>query len=201
MVFIREGGGQARLWKVLENRGELSNDGVLRSFDLAESSLMGDLAGRLVIGWSSPRTWKISGSTVAGYPVESLADAEPIPFPGFDSLILSFPVLQAVMREPGYASWRTALGSVMGVYLITDARSGRRYIGKADGEENVRQRWDSYAATGRGGNKELKSLDPEAFRFSLLRVFAPSTPRSVIDAAESHFKRALDTRRHGLNGN
>lgn len=201
MVFIREDGGQARLWKVVENRGEISNDGVLRTFGLTESALMKDMAGRLVVRWRSPRTWRLNGTTVAGYPVESIADAEPIPFPGFDRLILDYPALQAVMREPRYASWRTALGSVMGVYLITDTRSGRHYVGKAGGAENIRQRWDAYATTGHGGNKELRPLDPEAFQFSLLRVFDPSTPVSVIDMSESHFKRALDTRRHGLNAN
>ena len=201
MVFVREDGSQARLWKVVENRGEISNDGVVRCFDLTESALMSDLANRLVIGWRSPRAWRLNGTTVAGYLVESIADAEPIPFPGFSSLILSYPVLQAVMREPRYASWRTALGSVQGIYLITDTRTGRHYVGKADGAENIRQRWNSYATTGHGGNIELKPLAPEAFRFSLLRVFDPSTPSSVIDLAESHFKKALDTRKHGLNAN
>lgn len=109
--------------------------------------------------------------------------------------------LQAVMREHRYASWRTALSSVVGVYLITDIRDGRQYVGKADGEENVRQRWRAYAADGHGGNVELKHIDPTSFRFSLLRVFDPATPTREIDKAESHFKNALDTRRHGLNRN
>lgn len=50
-VFIRESGDQARLWSVLENRGEVSNDGVLRTFDLVETEHLADLRGRLVIGW------------------------------------------------------------------------------------------------------------------------------------------------------
>ena len=57
VVFIREGGDRARLWSVLENRGELANDGVMRRFDLVPSPLLRDLANRLVIGWRSPRTW------------------------------------------------------------------------------------------------------------------------------------------------
>lgn len=105
------------------------------------------------------------------------------------------------MREHRYASWRTALSSVIGIYLITDTRDGRQYVGKADGLESIRQRWSSYATNGHGGNVELRGLDPASFRFSLLRVFDPSTPTPVIDAAESHFKIALDTRRHGLNRN
>ncbi|WP_328990283.1 GIY-YIG nuclease family protein [Kribbella sp. NBC_01245] len=201
IVFIREGGDRARLWSVLENRGETSNDGTLRTFDVVTSEQMADLRNRLVIGWRSPRTWRINAATAAGYPVMEIADAEPVPFPGFDRLVLDHVKLQAVMREHRYASWRTALASVIGVYLITDTRDGRQYVGKADGAESIRQRWSAYATNGHGGNTELRNLDPTSFRFSLLRVFDPATPTRQIDAAESHFKFALDTRSHGLNRN
>lgn len=201
VVFIREGGDQARLWGVVENRGEVANDGVRRVFDMVVSEHMADLRGRLVIGWRSPRTWWMRATTAASYPVMGIADAEPVPFPGFDRLVLDYPQLQAVMREHRYASWRTALASVVGIYLITDTRDGRHYVGKADGEENIRQRWGVYATNGHGGNIELRGLDPSSFRYSLLRVFDPSTPTSAIDASESHFKVALDSRRHGLNRN
>lgn len=201
VVFIREGGDQARLWSVVENRGELANTGTLRTFDVVESERMADLRNRLVIGWRSPRTWRMNATTAASYPVVGIADAEPIPFPGFDRLVLSHIQLQAVMREHRYASWRTALSSVFGIYLITDTRDGRHYVGKADGEESIRQRWHAYATNGHGGNVELKGLDPSTFRFSLLRVFDPVTPTRDINAAESHFKQALDSVRHGLNRN
>jgi hypothetical protein len=201
VVFIREGGDQARLWAVVENRGEVSNDGVRRIFDLVGSAHMADLRNRLVIGWRSPRTWWMHASTTGSYPVVSIAEAEPVPFPGFDRLVLDHEQLQAVIREHRYASWRTALASVVGIYLITDTRDGRQYVGKADGAESIRQRWGAYATNGHGGNVELRGLDATSFRFSLLRVFDPSTPTQVIDAAESHFKVALDTRRHGLNRN
>ena len=201
IVFIKEGGQRARLWSVLENRGEISDDGALRTFDLVESEHLADLRNRLVIGWRSPRTWRITAATAAGYPVLEIAVAEPVPFPGYDRLVLDYPRLQAVMREPAYASWRTALASIGGIYLITDTRDGRQYVGKADGAESIRQRWEAYAANGHGGNVELRTADPSTFRFSLLRVFDPSTPRSQLDAAESHFKFALDTRGHGMNRN
>jgi hypothetical protein len=201
VVFVREGGDRARLWSVLENRGELSNDGSLRTFDLVASELLADLRSRLVIGWRSPRTWRLNGPTAAGYPVVEIADAQPVPFPGFDRLILDRLQLQAVMREHRYAAWRTALSSVIGIYLITDTRDGRQYVGKADGAESIRQRWSAYAANGHGGNVELRNVDPSGFRYSILRVFDPTTPTRMIDEAESQFKLALDTRKHGLNRN
>jgi len=201
VVFIREDGGRARLWSVVENRGETSNDGTLRTFDLAISDHMADLRNRLVVVWPSPRAWWINGTTAARYLVDEVADARPVPFPGFDRLVLDLARLQAVMREPKYASWRTALGSVKGVYLITDTRDGRHYVGKADGEETLRQRWGAYAANGHGGNVDLRDRDAAGFRFSLLRVFDPATPEAEINATESHFKTALDSRAHGMNRN
>ncbi len=201
VVFIKEGGDRARLWSVVENYGEIARDDVRRTFDVTESEHMVDLRSRLVVGWRSPRTWRMNATTAASYPVVEIADAEPIPFPGFDRLVLSYVQLQAVMREHRYASWRTALASVVGIYLITDTQDGRHYVGKADGAESIRQRWSAYATNGHGGNVELRNLDPASFRFSLLRVFDPSTPTRDIDAAESHFKDALDSRRHGLNRN
>jgi len=201
VVFLREGGDRARLWSVLENRGEVANDGALRTFDLVESEHLADLKDRLVIGWRSPRTWRLNGPTAAGYPVAEIADAHPVPFPGFDRLVLDRAQLEAVMRDHRYAAWRTALSSVVGVYLITDTRDGRQYVGKADGAESIRQRWSAYAANGHGGNVELRGLNPATFRYSILRVFDPATPTRVIDEAESHFKTALDTRKHGLNRN
>ena len=67
VVFIREGGDQARLWSVVENRGEVANNGILRTFDLVESEHMADLRRRLVVGWRSPRTWRMNATTAASY--------------------------------------------------------------------------------------------------------------------------------------
>lgn len=201
VVFIREGGDRARLWSVVENRGEAENDGLRRSFDMVTSDQLADLRKRLVIGWRSPRAWRLNGPTAAAYPVLEIADAQPSPFPGFDRLVLSYAQLQAVMREHRYASWQTALSSGFGIYLTTDTRDGRQYVGKADGKESIRQRWSSYATNGHGGNVDLRGLDPTSFRFSFLRVFDPATPTRDINAAESHFNEAVDSRRHGLNRN
>ncbi|QLQ09309.1 MAG: GIY-YIG nuclease family protein [Nocardioidaceae bacterium] len=203
VVFLPEGGDRARLWSVVANHGQVGNghDGLGRTFDLEQTDLMADLRNRLVIGWRSPRTWWIKATTAAAYPVMEIADAQPVRFPGFDALTLDYPQLQAVIREHRYAAWRTALSSVIGIYLITDTSDGRQYVGKADGAENLLQRWAAYATNGHGGNVELRGLDPSAYRLSVFRVFDPATPTGEINAAENHFKHALDSRRHGLNRN
>ena len=201
VVLLPEGNSRARLWGVVENHGEISNDGRFRTFDLEELTVLDDLRGRLVIRWNAPRAWRVAGNVASAYPVLEIADTRPVVFPGFDRLVLDYPTLQTVMSDPRYESWRTALASVKGIYLITDMRDGRQYVGKADGAENVRQRWRVYAQNGNGGNVELRGLDPATFTFSLLRVFDPAVPAAEINDAESHFKRVLGTREHGLNRN
>lgn len=201
VVFLPEGGDRARLWSVIHNSGETSNNGTHRWYDLEHTEQMADLRERLVLHWRSPRTWWLTGKTAARYPVAEIADSTPDPFPGFDRISLDYSRLQEVMREHRFATWRTALSSVLGIYVITDMRDGKQYVGKADGVESIHQRWAAYAANGHGGNVELRTRDPLSFRFSLLRVFDPSTPHSQIDAAERHFKHVLGTREHGLNRN
>lgn len=100
---------------MLENRGEIERDSDRRRFDLVESEHLADLRDRLVIGWRSPRTWRLTGATASRYPVRSIADAEPERFPGFDWLVLSRAELHAVCRDRRYASWLTALSSVIGI--------------------------------------------------------------------------------------
>ncbi|ASN51087.1 hypothetical protein CGQ25_02540 [Sinomonas sp. R1AF57] len=55
-----------------------------------------------------------------------------------------------------------------------------------------------------GGNLALKDLPPghaRHFRFSILRVFRPSTSTTEVDAAEARYKRALKSREFGSNKN
>ena len=80
--------------------------------------------------------------------------------------------------------------------LIADCEAGmKRLLDGADSDVFF------YAANGHGGNVELRNIDQKSFRFSLPRVFDSATPTHSIDAAESQFKSALDTLRHGLNRN
>ena len=88
-----------------------------------------------------------------------------------------------------------------------DTSTGQLYVGKADGAERLLGRWSSYAKTGHGGNTALRELNDldishrQHFQFSILRVFSPGASTAEIDQAEAHYKRALLTRRFGLNRN
>ena len=96
---------------------------------------------------------------------------------------------------------------MQGFYLIADARTGKHYVGKADGGERILGRWSQYAKDGHGGNVALRALagadaeHAQQFVFSLLRVFGPDSPKPSVDEAEAHFKRALLSREFGYHLN
>lgn len=128
-------------------------------------------------------------------------------FPGFNDVLLSFPMLRTVVREQ-HASWRSALGNVGGVYLLVDNSTGQQYVGSAYGSVGIWQRWSNYASTRHGGNKELKALlqhKPKGhesnFQFSLLEVCDLSAGDEFIFGRETHWKTVLRTREFGLNAN
>ena len=128
-------------------------------------------------------------------------------FPGFRGVDLAKPDLDWVVVH-GLESWRTALSSVAGVYLISDPTSGKLYVGSACGEGGIWQRWCEYVASGHGGNIELERLINEmgvarasAFRFSILEIADVHASGEDILRRESHWKNVLLTRSHGLNAN
>jgi hypothetical protein len=210
LTFMADGGRRSRLLTVYENYGELPDEATEahRHFVLRPTDALSSLVGRLVVEWSRDAVnWAKTGNAAAAFPVIEIADPETVPFPGFDRVLVSHAELVDVIEDSRYASWRTALGAVQGLYLIADTSSGQLYVGKADGSERILGRWTDYARDGHGGNlalRQLADLDPthaRHFLFSILRVFGPSVPAADVDEAESHYKRALLTRQHGLNRN
>lgn len=128
-------------------------------------------------------------------------------FPGFRSVDLTFDELQLIVGH-GLESWRSTLSNVAGVYLISDGVTGQLYVGSASGAGGIWQRWSDYSATGHGGNVELRAVvngsglqRASAFRFSILEIADIHTGESEVLARETHWKRVLLSRSHGLNGN
>lgn len=132
-------------------------------------------------------------------------------FPGYQNVRLRHHEMQRIIAndEP---SWKDALSSVKGVYVITDLSSGRLYVGSASGEANgLWQRWSSYAHLRNltGGNRELEQLRTdlgdahiiENFQYSIIEIFDPKTKADRILQRENYWKQALDSRLHGMNRN
>ncbi len=168
------------------------------------------LEGRLfVTGKYVSRTSYLRGETLSGDMVvhellaEKLGDGE---FPGFGQVDIDKDTLDRVVAS-GNNSWRAALSSVKGIYLLTDSKTGLLYVGKADGDAGIWGRWCQYSSTGHGWNKALvqefgiKATDRQRdLRFSILEVMDRRSQESQIDKRESHWKRILMSR-NGYNRN
>lgn len=129
-------------------------------------------------------------------------------FPGYKSINLTKGQLDVIVKQ-NVESWRAALSSVKGIYLITDTATGKLYVGKADGEDGIWGRWSVYSATGHGHNVALKKefgieASPERqndLRFALLEIADLHTMKHDIAERESHWKEVLLSRSHGYNLN
>ncbi len=126
-------------------------------------------------------------------------------FPGYNGVLVSHQLLRTVMREE-IPTWRSALSSVSGVYVIVDTASGKQYVGSACGVGGIWQRWAAYANNGHGGNKELIALLKEKdeayarnFQYSILEVSDLFTSQERILDRESHWKKVLCSSKHGYN--
>jgi hypothetical protein len=132
------------------------------------------------------------------------------PFPGYEDIDISFEEIENLVRF-NRIDWKAALESVKGVYLITDTKTGKRYVGSAYGQEGVWARWSCYADTGHGGNVALRALGVKSqdltyyrafFRLALLEHRPFRTSDELILQRENFWKQLLLTRgENGLNRN
>ena len=130
-------------------------------------------------------------------------------FPGYENVRLSYPLLKNIVDRqlPG---WVDALRNQKAVYLITDTKTGKMYVGTATSQTGMLlQRWSSYAADGHGGNIELRELVKqqgrdyvkENFQYSILENYNARMDDGYILKRESWWKETLCTRTHGYNKN
>lgn len=129
------------------------------------------------------------------------------PFPGYNNVCISYDTLRQIQRTEE-RTWKTALSAVFGIYLITDTKTGMHYVGKADGEQAIWQRWTAYAMNGHGSNSEVKKVLQEKgisyaenFQYSILEVITKNDNQAYIDAREQYWKTALRSREFGYNDN
>lgn len=113
-----------------------THDGQRWRYNLVERPTARALRGRLVTLFERPgrNSYLDADRWAASLIVHELLP-EPCSvgdFPGYRAVSLSLSRLQTIVRLEA-ASWRTALSSVAGVYLISDAVTGKLYVGSASG--------------------------------------------------------------------
>lgn len=129
-----------------------------------------------------------------------------VTFPGYRNVDIPFRTLETIMKKDAVV-WKTAL-AVKGIYLITDTKTGKKYVGKADGDLGFWQRWGDYISDGHGGDVDLKKLvDNKGFeyirqyyKFSILEVLT-GWDENDIDERESYWKRVLMSRMEEVGHN
>ena len=125
-------------------------------------------------------------------------------FPGFSNVLLPKHLLEIIVAQQ-IESWKSALASVAGVYLITDTKTGRHYVGSAYGEGGIWGRWVAYSGSGHGNNRILSEiLQKEGinysrhFQFSILETADTNASKNDVLVRESLWKNKLCSREcHG----
>lgn len=180
-------------------------------YRMVRRNALDELDGRLVAHFERPgrqsyllcENWD-EALTVAEIRAEKLRIGE---FPGFSRAMLTKQNLDLVIQQQ-VESWKTALASVAGVYVIADRHTGKLYIGSATGNDGIWCRWCAYSCTGHGGNRELidllaaKGADyANNFQFGVLEIFDTHASETDVRGRESYWKNLLLTRSHGYNAN
>ena len=86
-----------------------------------------------------------------------------------------------LILEKEYPEWKKMLSAVNCIYIITDRKTGKNYIGSTYGKEGIWGRWKEYAKTGGHGNnvtlQKLYDQDnsyPNNFSWSILETLSIS---------------------------
>lgn len=137
-------------------------------------------------------------------------------FPGYKNIKVGFQELKNMLQIS--EEWRTALKSRKGIYVITDTKAGKLYVGSAYGEKGILGRWEIYINSGYDKNelengtypnkqfrelvkKEGMSYIENNFQYSILETFTDDVLDKDIISRESFWKDVLMTRKYGYNSN
>jgi hypothetical protein len=168
-------------------------------YDISRDPRMMDLEGLIVIDWGAgARAWVQLAENQDKRVIELRRTFTEPRFPGFSEFMTTFDRLGEVPY-----SWIEVLRAVSGIYLITDTKTGKHYVGSAYGTDGLWGRFVTYFETGHGDNVELKKLanSPSLMQLSILEVLPPSLTPDQVFAIEGRWKDKLRSREFGLNAN
>lgn len=168
--------------------------------------------GRLIVKYHKPRAQcifydKIMDNLEVLQILPSIYDGEE--FRGYDNVYLSYNQLKVIV-DRRKSDWINALTNQKAVYLITDKKTGKLYVGSATSKNGMLlARWQSYINTFDGGNVEFKKLMKEHgenyikqnFHYSILENFNSKIDDKYILQRENWWKEVLNSRIHGYNNN
>jgi hypothetical protein len=201
----------AGVWSVLGVTPKTNGHKSWFQYSTSEVPGLDHLAGRVIVSFSRPgRQSYLQGSkyadqlTVSQILEERMSMSD---FPGFSSVRITYDELRHIVNRD-LSTWRSALKSVAGVYLVADTSCGKHYVGSAYGTDGIWGRWRVYASIAHGNNAELRDLlaakgDPHAkhFQFAILEICDIMATHDEVLSREAHWKNALLSRTFGYNAN
>lgn len=180
-------------------------------YDTELTDMRSDLIGRLVINFNKAfrASYLILENHFDDFNVSEIMKERLsiLPFPGYENVNIDYSTLKTIVTNEEI-TWKTALKSIKGIYLITDRSNGKHYVGGVYGKEAFWTRWSQYAYSGHGNNVELRELlngngstHVENLNFSIMEIRSSITDDLEIQQRETYWKRVLLTRQFGYNGN
>jgi hypothetical protein len=139
-----------------------------------------------------------------------------INFPGYENLCKSYYELKQHWNNK---SWMQALSEVYGIYLITDKKTGKLYVGSATGQDGIYGRWTAYLADGYDKNEKEDSKYPNIklkelvnakgieyiqknFQYTILEILKKDEiGKSKALKREIYWKNVFQSRKFGYNQN
>lgn len=182
-------------------------------YDVELTDQYSEYIGRLIINYTGDNSrttcftpsYVFSNSEIQGI-YESRYRGER--FTSFEDINHDFGSLEVIVKNE-LPDWKAALSSVYGVYLISDKKTGKHYVGSAYGEGGIWGRWTTYIYSYHGNNVDLVELFKEKdvsyfkenFKFAVLEIIPMSKPETEVTSKESLWKKKLFTREFGMNKN
>lgn len=214
VVFLGEKGTNSRFAAVYKIVGKQQspyreNEWI---FDFQEVEEFKLLSCRIVIDWGKGTvSWHqdYREKTKAVIRVDDgFEDSNGVPrFVSFNDTLLSYRELRAIF-ENNDETWKSVLKSNNCIYMITDEKTGKQYVGSTYGQDGIWGRWMYYFNTcGHGGNKMLEdviSQDPDYarhFHWSILEILPNDILEEDAINRENLYKRKFMTREFGYNKN
>ena len=132
-------------------------------------------------------------------------------FNGYQNVSITHKELREIVSN-NELSWKLALSYIKAVYVITDTKTGKLYIGSASGNsQGLWQKWECYADFRdlTGGNKEFEVLVEKNgkdyilnnFKYSIVEIFDTKTNQEYILERENYWKNVFETKKFGMNWN
>jgi len=204
--FIGEEGIQSRFIGIYKVGIRKKNPAGLFEYKMEEIDGFDDLRERVIIRWNNPISWhqwiKNEMEVIQIHPGLHYKQ-----FTDYSDFILDFKELKEIIINQ-YEDWKRMLSITKGIYLISDTKTGKLYVGAAYGDEGIWGRWSNYILTnGHGGNKTLKEIIEVTpnhalnFQFSILMLLPRTVTSDEAIKKERLFKNKLGKNACGLNNN